>query len=857
MSQLQTESLNIGQLEYWQPAESAASAQLERITEVLQNVSESVSPVWPLKDYVAVNPFQGISERSFLNARKFLRIFSDCEMLMPLKHYAAEFQAGSFDTDDIAAALKELEEDVTGYQSLPALSDIVKLLRNQEIGSNSTRTQEKSSSDRQLKSFSEIFDQQTQGDWTEKFNNEISKFCAMHYDQGESVWSSPWQGLPLYQAWRSAAEQDRNIEVLGVTGFRRFVSELPHTPEAALLTLLSKLKLPPVLWETSLLCQAYLLPGWSAWCKYQSEQEGTADLLSSDLAGLLAIRLAYEAALSENNSFEIDWNSITRNGSASFRVNSETDQQDLVRYVLLRATEIACRNSLLHSIAAPSGAKPLASKRQLAQMVFCIDVRSERIRRQLETLSSEIDTLGFAGFFGIPMEYIPLGEDSGDSHVPVLLQPQFQVYEELPSASQDAQEHELKKRSLVKTFRALWKKLQQSALGCFPFVESMGLLYGVKLGQNTWGKRSAGLENQTSGSGHSQNAAGPSLNGLGKQGVTLEKLTDLAESILKNMSLTDAFGRFVVFCGHESQTVNNPLKAGLDCGACGGHSGAPNARVAARIMNQSAIRRGLEQRGILIPEDTVFVAAVHNTTTDQISYFETDSIAESHESDLAELLSITRTASRLARQDRVPELQSQTEQDLLRRAVDWSEIRPEWGLAGNAALIIGPRELTRQIDLKGKAFLHEYNREQDSQGCVLETLMTAPMIVAHLINMQYYASTVDQRYFGSGNKTLHNVVGGFGILSGNTGDLKTGLPWESLHSGENYQHRPLRLQVMINADRDVIESIVAKHSLLNQLLNGGWIYLTAIEAEGCFQYRSENNWQRLDLDSTDRTATCV
>ena len=60
--------------------------------------------------------------------------------------------------------------------------------------------------------------------------------------------------------------------------------------------------------------------------------------------------------------------------------------------------------------------------------------------------------------------------------------------------------------------------------------------------------------------------------------------------------------------------------------------------------------------------------------------------------------------------------------------------------------------------------------------------MTAPMIVAHWINMQYFASTVDNDHFGSGNKTIHNVVGRFGILSGNGGDLMTGLPWQSLHA---------------------------------------------------------------------------
>ena len=73
--------------------------------------------------------------------------------------------------------------------------------------------------------------------------------------------------------------------------------------------------------------------------------------------------------------------------------------------------------------------------------------------------------------------------------------------------------------------------------------------------------------------------------------------------------------------------------------------------------------------------------------------------------------------------------------------------------------------------LDGQSFLAQLRSHARLDGSVLETIMTAPMVVAHWINMQYYASTVDNDHFGSGNKTVHNVVGRFGILSGNGGDL--------------------------------------------------------------------------------------
>ena len=46
----------------------------------------------------------------------------------------------------------------------------------------------------------------------------------------------------------------------------------------------------------------------------------------------------------------------------------------------------------------------------------------------------------------------------------------------------------------------------------------------------------------------------------------------------------------------------------------------------------------------------------------------------------------------------------------------------------------------------------------------------------------------NNRVFGAGNKVLHNVVGTIGVLEGNAGDLKVGLPWQSVHDGQDYRH---------------------------------------------------------------------
>jgi len=145
--------------------------------------------------------------------------------------------------------------------------------------------------------------------------------------------------------------------------------------------------------------------------------------------------------------------------------------------------------------------------------------------------------------------------------------------------------------------------------------------------------------------------------------------------------------------------------------------------------------------------------------------------------------------------------------------------------------------------LEGRSFLHEYDYSRDSDGSVLELIMTAPMIVTHWINMQYYASTVDNLHFGSGNKVLHNVVGGrIGVFEGNNGDLRIGLPMQSLHDGERWMHAPLRLSVVIDAPRSMIETVIARHELVRQLVDNQWLYLYRFDDGAIERYR-RGEWQ--------------
>ncbi len=322
-----------------------------------------------------------------------------------------------------------------------------------------------------------------------------------------------------------------------------------------------------------------------------------------------------------------------------------------------------------------------------------------------------------------------------------------------------------------------------------------------------------------------------------------DEQADLAAGILDAMGLR-VFAPVVLLVGHGSQSANNPHAAGLDCGACGGQTGEINVRVLAQLLNDSRVRAALAQRGRAIPDDTRFVPALHNTTTDHIHGLSGEPLPEPQQQWLTAAGELARRERSAALDPTLAEAPSQVLDRALRaRSGDWSQVRPEWGLADNAAFIIAPRDRTRGIDLQGRTFLHDYAWREDPGYGVLEMILTGPLVVTHWINMQYNASVTDNLKYGSGNKVLHNVVGGhLGVFEGNGGDLRVGLPLQSVHDGERWMHEPLRLSVYIEAPREPVLDIVERHETLRQLVDNEWLFLFCLDDSGAIERLRRKGW---------------
>jgi hypothetical protein len=462
-------------------------------------------------------------------------------------------------------------------------------------------------------------------------------------------------------------------------------------------------------------------------------------------------------------------------------------------------------------------------------MAFCIDVRSEVFRRALESLDPGVQTLGFAGFFGLGIAHRRFASDVVEARLPVLLTPAVLTRsgEPVPEVEKEDQAARIAARA-----KRAWGRFKLAAVSSFAFVEAAGPLYVGKLLRD--------------GLALARNPAPADPAPRFDPALDLDTRLDMAEGVLKAMSLTDGFAPLVVLAGHGANVVNNPHASALHCGACGGYSGDVNARLLAGLLNDREVRDGLGARGIAIPADTLFMGALHDTTTDAVTIYEADHPSPSHGQDLQQARAWLAAAGVLARGERSLRLpQACGAGDVARRARDWAEVRPEWALAGCQAFVAAPRQRTAGRDFGGRAFLHDYDWRRDEGLGVLELILTAPVVVASWISLQYYGSTVAPDLFGAGNKLLHNVAGGIGVVEGNGGLLRAGLPWQSVHDGDELVHEPLRLSVLIEAPREAIGAVLERHAEVRALFDNRWLHLFALDDQGrmAWRHRGGLRWE--------------
>lgn len=805
------------------PDRTAPADLLAEVEPAVRAACARIAPVWPLERFVAVNPYLGLADHRFVDAAERLATVAGARTTLPVATYLELLDEGRITEADLREALR-------AHPDLPAdPAAFIASVRN-ATGDPSPR----------VLTVADVATLVTGKDWGRLAVDRISAWAAAYFDEGQALWRSADRRQPLFSAWRAEASIDRVPEVMGLAGFRSAVRSLPEDPVAAAGQVLHGLGIPAVATELYVHALLSRVGGWAAHAARIVWERALAGDDDDTLVAFAAVVLGWEHGLlrSLRSSIGPSWDDAVARLVA---LGSRPAVRPAVarRVALQDAFDRAEQRRLIELLSTPSAEPGPAPARPSVQAVFCIDVRSEVLRRHLEA-TGDVETIGFAGFFGFPIEYVPLAHTTGEAQCPVLLSPAHTVAEAAGDPTGTAAAVE--RRRLRHQVRRAWKSFKMGAVSCFSFVGPVGLAYLPKLFTDGYGAtRPVDRPEEEGLDRRAIETRGPAMAVTETGGIPLDARVDLAEGALRAMSLTKGFAPIVLVAGHGATTVNNPYDTGLDCGACGGHTGEANARVAAAVLNDPHVRAALAARGITVPADTWFVAAQHDTTTDRVTIFDRALVPDSHRDRLAELEGWLEQAGARTRAERARRLglggDEPVDAAVLRRSRDWAEVRPEWGLAGCRAFVVAPRRHTRHLDLGGRAFLHSYDWRDDDGFGVLELIMTAPMVVASWISLQYYASTVENRLFGSGNKTLHNVVGRIGVLEGNGGDLRTGLPWQSVHDGEKLQHEPLRLNVFIEAPIDAMNDVLAAHDGVRDLVDNGWVHLLALDDTGTVSHR--------------------
>lgn len=739
-------------------------------------------------------------------------------------------------------------------------------------------------------------------------DREVIKWCEAFLDEGHASWPMPYRDQGFYSSWRLLAAQEWSP--CGIPESAKKIKSLPDSPEEALLQHLDALAIPEEFRQDYLSHQLTALYGWASFIHWRSENSDYEwqEAYPVDLIQYLAVRLFYERELveqtcrnelgiegkygsiashiqnqqsasdtTENANLAGAWQLCTLARCLNIPLkNLESAAEDQLHQLLswlhefpeanhgaawIKAYEAGYQNALIEQIQSSVSKKGdnESATRPNAQLMFCIDVRSEPFRRNLEAVGN-YETIGFAGFFGIPISARALDHHHETDQCPAILKPAYTIHEVARDGQKQTENAHKKGVNFLHMLHEALVDLKSNVLTPYIMVESIGWFFGWHLVERTF---FPGVYRQWNERFHKLFVPPVSTemtvdkDDIGR-GLDEEQQITTMDAVLRTMGLTENFARLVVVAGHTSMSDNNPFEAALNCGACGGNSGQPNARLFAAIANKPSVRKALGEKGIVIPEDTYFLGAVHNTTTDALDLYDLEDLPDSHRRDVEDLQKDLITAKAENNRERCKRLPgvdndvslARSVKEAQRRSGDWSETRPEWGLSGNASFIIGRRTLTQSLNLEGRAFLNSHDYRLDPTGALLEGILMGPMVVGQWINAEHYFSATDPEVYGSGSKIYHNVVGRVGIMSGPQSDLRTGLPIQSMANGDSTYHEPLRLFVAVEAPRDRILEIVERQPVLKQLCDNEWIHLLAIDYDGdkeLYRYRANQGW--LDLES--------
>lgn len=790
------------------------------INDIILRVKKYVPSYWPLQSFIATNPLFNLVDRPLDECLSELGKYIDIKGFLGIEYYHQYYVDGEISSRNLKVSIEEFLSDKG--QNLNNKDELFRVLTNSAIQLDLEKIFDKFNKEPSIL-FSQQFIKDKHNAENENIKVKVIKFLADFLDIGQAKWTMPIKNDNLYLAWREYSIVENKY-------IKQSINESPLDSEAAISYLLDKLCVPEKLIEQYLIEIIFNVLGWCSLVKWLEERPDNSYIhRKASITDILAIWLNLEYALFVRYklSFKIHLDltpscDLLIQDTLQASISSKALLGLLNRYTISliwqRAFELNYQDQLMGKLQTNLPMLSDASKSSpKAQLLFCIDTRSEGIRRKLEFIG-EYETYGFAGFFGVGFKLVD--EDSGacSFQCPAIVVPDVTLVKKGGGQSL--------LNKLQDSFVGIVNKTKNGYLAPLILFDVIGAFFSMLLiGKTVFPESISKLFKVTTEAKYSST----SLNVYQSSGgYSPEILAEKANFVLTSIGLRDNFAPFIIISGHLSHSENNPFQSSLDCGACGGNGGIPNSIAFCQALNDPKVRTILEVKyNILIPSNTFFVSASHNTTTDEFNYYNLDLMNETQASYFSDITNDIKMAGELLRVERLKDLKGNSDVNI--RKSNWAELVPEMSLANNAAFIIGPRKITTNLNLGRRTFLHSYDPSLDDNGDILNFIFNAPVIVGHWINSQYYFSTTDMNIYGAGNKAIHNIVGKFGVMEGNFSDYKIGLPMQSISYQNRLVHQPLRLLVVVYAKQSVIDKILANSPVLASIFGGRWAYLQVIE----------------------------
>jgi len=760
----------------------------------------------PLKDFITQNRLVSFQNKTFHEAMKEASEIFGYKVYLSLKDYRALFA----DNKIKHSILEKIIEDKKGNESSQFWLN--KLFNQEELVKKNKRAGKLRS---KWKSEYKV-------DLDSLVHTTLFKIICSYLDQGISIWHFPTANIGLLGS----------IKELEKNSFSSFfktkrAKQLLLEDKCELEYLLNILVGDVDLYEHYLFDQQFAHPGWSGLAAViQNKPETLLDTKKITLKDFIVLELLLEIDALDAHFGKI-WSPLSHKlDDLNFNLfeKVETTEYDTLLSIWQEAYEFSFYDQVLGAIKLED--KTEKSDKVSFQAFFCIDDRECSIRRHVEKIDPKCKTFGTPGHFNVELYFQP---EHGKFHTkvcPAPVTPKFLVKEI---------ENNTKRKNEIH-----FTKQANSLLFGWLFTHTVGLWSGLKLMLNIFSPRNSSLmvssfQHMAKNSKLSiENTHPNDKEGDLQIGFSIDEMTDRVEGLFKSTGLVDNFANIIYAIGHGSSSINNTHYAVYDCGACSGRPGSVNARAISYMANHKIVREKLINRGIIIPDETQFIGALHDTSRDEILFYDVEILSESNkiahnQNEINFNIALDNNAKERARRFLLVDTHDTAEKihdKVRKRSITWYEPRPELTHCGNALCIVGSRILSKGLFLDRRSFLNSFNYKIDPEGNYLLSILNAVAPVCGGINLEYYFSRVDNHLLGAGTKLPHNVMGLFGVANGIEGDLRTGLPNQMVEI-----HEPLRLMAIVEHYPEVILQTIKKNPSTYEWFANEWVRLAAIHPE--------------------------